>query len=73
MKYCVNCRKFLSALGPNVAMICIPQQHEIIERSFEELYETSVRKGELAAKGCKLMGICQCHYNTTNCCEKCKK
>ena len=47
--------------------------HEFTEITFDDLYKRAERLGEKSTKGCKLMGICHCHYNTTNCCKECRR
>jgi len=73
MKYCVQCRKVLSALGLDRITICMASGHEFTEITFDDLYKRAERLGEKSTKGCKLMGICHCHYNTTNCCKECRR
>jgi len=42
LKYCQQCRKFVSALGIEGLTFCVAAKHDIVEKSFEDIYREAM-------------------------------
>ena len=43
MKYCIQCKKFTSALGLEGLTLCVMQNHQFTDKTFDDIYREAMK------------------------------